>query len=194
VGETKLTILLKPENHVFLNKNAILRAIHSNNFLTIGRRFKSVNCHHCCPKQFHFLSFPRSLSPQVVSGEQESRRRPCKSREPIKELDSRFHGKPWIPCQARNDRITKVYNFFHNLTFLNPYRSNALLRNFIILHPMISAAVPYFCHSGLSRIFLVIPNKSKGFPTSGNDTENKYSISDALRSLPQGIHSFQKEG
>src|SRR4030043_576263 len=55
-----------------------------------------------------------------------------------------------------------------------------------ILHPAVSAAVPYFCHSGLSRIFLAIPNKSEGFPTSGNDTENKYSISDALRSLPQG--------
>jgi len=61
-------------------------------------------------------------------------------------------------------------------------------RQLIILHPAASAAVPYFCHSGLSRIFLVIPNKSEGFPTSGNDTENKYSISDALRSLPQGIH------
>src|SRR4030042_3986200 len=30
------------------------------------------------------------------------------------------------------------------------------------------------------------PEQSEGFPTSGNDTENKYSISDALRSLPQG--------
>ena len=29
------------------------------------------------------------------------------------------------------------------------------------------------------------PEQSEGFPTSGNDTENKYSISDALRSLPQ---------
>jgi hypothetical protein len=27
---------------------------------------------------------------------------PCESREP-EELDSRFHGKPWIPHQVRND-------------------------------------------------------------------------------------------
>jgi len=30
------------------------------------------------------------------------------------------------------------------------------------------------------------PEQSEGFPISGKDTENKYSISDALRSLPQG--------
>jgi len=48
----------------------------------------------------------------------------------------------------------------------------------------------------LSRIFLAIPNKSEGFPTSGNDTENKYSISDALRSLLQGssLSSREKRG
>ena len=82
----------------------------------------------------------------------------------------------------------------------------AIFRYFITLHSAVSAAVPYFCHSGLSshlsdspeaRIFLAFRNKSEGFsmrvfaesrydPTSGNDTENKYSISDALLSLPQG--------
>src|SRR4030042_3876193 len=39
--------------------------------------------------------------------------------------------------------------------------------------------------------FWLVQNLSsltEGFPTSGNDTENKYSISDALRSLLQGIH------
>jgi len=61
-----------------------------------------------------------------------------------------------------------------------------MIDDLINFTPAVSAAVPYFCHSGLSRIFLAIPNKSEGFPTSGNDTENKYSISDALRSLPQG--------
>src|SRR4030042_6921840 len=42
------------------------------------------------------------------------------------------------------------------------------------------------------------PEQSEGFPTdprqcgdeSGNDTENKYSISEALRSLPQGSSHY----
>jgi hypothetical protein len=42
----------------------------------------------------------RSLSPQVVSGEQGT----------IKEIGSCFHGKPWIPHQVRNDDIKSVQN------------------------------------------------------------------------------------
>jgi len=48
------------------------------------------------------------------------------------------------------------------------------------------------CRSSLFLSFWLVqnlscdPEQSEGFPTSGNDTENKYSISDALRFLPQG--------
>ena len=38
------------------------------------------------------------------------------------------------------------------------------------------------------------PKQSEGFPTSGNDTENKHSISDALRSLPQGSSQNDSRG
>jgi hypothetical protein len=70
-------------------------------------------------------------------------------------------------------------------------KPSLFIYKFYTLRP---AVVLYFCHSGLSGIFLAIPNKSEGFPTSGNDTENKYSISDTLQSLPQGFSRSKKNG
>jgi hypothetical protein len=46
------------------------------------------------------------------------------------------------------------------------------------------------CRSSLFLSFWLVqnlscdPEQSEGFPTSGNDTENKYLIPDALQSLP----------
>jgi tetratricopeptide (TPR) repeat protein len=66
-----------------------------------------------------------------------------------------------------------------------------LQRGFLRSLPQFLISVILACppEAGLSRIFLTITNKSEEFspqrvdrgnPTSGNDTENKYSISDAL--------------
>jgi hypothetical protein len=46
------------------------------------------------------------MSPRIKYGASSAELVPVKtgSRELINELDSRFHGKPWIPHQVRNDR------------------------------------------------------------------------------------------
>jgi hypothetical protein len=52
-----------------------------------------------------------------------------------------------------------------------------LLLMFISFTPCGLCRGSLFCHSGLSRIFLAIPNSPEGFPASGNDNETKYPIS-----------------
>ncbi|MDH5767891.1 MAG: hypothetical protein OEZ31_02870, partial [Nitrospirota bacterium] len=49
---------------------------------------------------------------------QESRRRPRESGE-LKELDSRFHRKPWIPHQVRNDKQGNPVVSLHGISSLN---------------------------------------------------------------------------
>ena len=72
--------------------------------------------------------------------------------------------------------FTQQVTFFINCTPCGICRSSLFLSYWLLSS---------LCRGSVQNLSCDL-EQSEGFPTSGNDTGNKYSISDALRSLPQG--------
>ncbi len=118
------------------------------------------------------MSFPQSLSSPV--GDRESFLK--------KDCGQAAMTKNSLQCRFTYELISNCYCLEHiSYALLYPYSMP-----FMNITPAVSAAVLYFCHSGLSRIFLVIPNKSKDSRQAGMTPKINIQFSDALRSLPQG--------